>query len=138
MFCHLNPRSVHQSKPRQEKLVDQMGALPFTGSFWLLAYEAAINNWIPDSQLPRDQMTPFMKEMAEQGVSFFDRNVNPRFIRSGDTRDVEYEAYAIEDMAGRYDDDDDDVPTRSSLGVLVGLEADGRPWLAHDTRYPVT
>lgn len=108
MFCHLNPRSIRQSKPRQQKLVSQMGEAPFRGSFWLLAYEAAVNNWIPDTELPRNQMTPFMQDMVAKRVSFFDSKANPRFMKYDDDGDPDYENYAIEDMAGRYDDDDDD------------------------------
>ena len=107
MFCHLNPRSISLSPKRREKILDLMGDAPFKGAFWLLAYEAAINNWIPPSELSRNGMTPFMQRMASGSVSFFNRQANPLFMRFRDSGEIEYEDYAIEDMAGRYDDDDD-------------------------------
>jgi hypothetical protein len=124
MFCHLSPRSIRQSPARQDRLVSQLGELPFVGPFWLLAYEAAINDWIPDDKLARDKMPPFMREMATNKVSFFDRGANPRFMRPDGEGDASYEDYAIEDMAGRYDDDDDDDDDERD-GDIVRRR---RPW----------
>jgi hypothetical protein len=116
MFCHLNSRSIKSSPVRRRKLVEQIGELPFVGAFWVLAYEAVVNNWVTDAELPRDKMPFFMKEMLSKGVSFFDRNANPRFMRTDDEGAVTYAEQAIEDMAGRYDDDDNRGETRNLWG----------------------
>ena len=80
MFCHLNPRSIRSSRLRRLRLVEQMGESPYVGAFWLLAYEAVVNDWVTDDELSRDKMPAFMKEMVSSGVSFCDRNANPRFM----------------------------------------------------------
>ena len=46
-----------------------MGKSPYVGAFWLLAYEAVVNDWVTDDELSRDKMPAFMKEMVSSGVS---------------------------------------------------------------------
>jgi hypothetical protein len=58
-----------------------------------------------------------MKEMASKASSFFDRNANPRSMRTDDESAVTYKDQAIKDMAGRYDDDDNDGYNVTSLNV---------------------
>lgn len=107
MLCHLKPRLL-RSVNRQQKLLDKIGNEPFRGSFWLLAYEAVLGKWIAADALSQVKMSAFMNLLLEEKISFFDRqaglagNAGPQAVSDNRTP-----RYAIEDMAGRYDDDDD-------------------------------
>lgn len=111
MLFSLRPRIIKQAKRRQKCVAGLLGNAPFRGNYWLLAYEAAVRGWLPETMLPRAQMSDFMAEMVNAKVSFFDVTARPAFLKSIDDLDrhAVLKDYAIEDMAGRYDDSDDDI-----------------------------
>ncbi|WP_158258387.1 RNA-directed DNA polymerase [Rhodopila globiformis] len=122
--CYLNPNAIRRSPQRRQKLLTQIGDSPFSGAFWLLAYEAVVGRWIPDADLPRATMSEFLSKMAAAKVSFFDPAAVPFFIHpTDDDVDDRYNDYAIKDMAGRYDDGGDDGES--------GNEDKRYPWQQH-------
>jgi hypothetical protein len=106
MFLQLNPLPRQRRRIVQGELEGRIGPNPFKGSQWLLAHEALVAGWLPATQLDRTSMSPFMDELAAAKVSFFDTGAQPHFMKDED--EDETEDFAIEDMAGRYDDDEDE------------------------------
>ena len=111
MLFSLKPALIKKAPKRQALVVDLLGITPFRSNYWLLSYEAAVNNWLPENMLPRSSMSAFMKAMVDSKVSFFNAKARPLFLLSGKGADADKDNvgdYAIEDTAGRYDDDDDE------------------------------
>ena len=77
------------------------------GPYWLLAHEAVNSKWLDIASLDQTHLSPFMREVQAAGVSFYDHEARPLSIREDEFGDEE-EPFAIEDMAGRYEDEDDE------------------------------
>lgn len=108
MLIHLDRHFITRSPRRKNILKDRLGEQPFSSNQWLLAYEARVQGWLTDKDLDSSDLSQFMKDMINSKVVFFDLTARPWFVHTTEEGVVSIEEYAIEDLSGRYDDDDED------------------------------
>jgi hypothetical protein len=107
LLCDCIDRGTVRSFPDRDRVQERLRERPLSGSFWFFAYEAWRREWIDGFVVAGDPLHDFFQPMYEAGVSFFDPNALPNALEGKEEEEWEL-AEAIEDIAGEYEDDEDD------------------------------
>lgn len=93
--------------PKREDVVQRLGDKPLSGAFWVFAYEAERRGWLRDAGIVGSRPHEVFELMKRKNVSFFNPDALPLALEGREEEDWD-DAEAIEDIAGEYEDDEDD------------------------------